>query len=302
MFCSDCGAKLDDGDRFCSSCGSKISPYEMPYVNEPEPVSEPIASKYWNFYNTMEMDSKGMPDVKDGYFVFGDDRLLLSEITGFTTTKKLAADNELLILGNNGKQICIHINGSDLGLARSLLVFPGSIAAMAIDSYKQKLCLQMMRLAPLCGDSVLKRRCYMASEMMHEILMHNGNLYAVSLSLVFNDIYSCFQDYDEDEYPVFFTVSYGTLMTLFSNKRIKTCAGGVVNELVKLTDINAYSYKDMVIELKRIGKKFPLKQNSEQIKMIDSFFEAYHSVSLDSLVEANYGKNRKDICFIQHDK
>jgi uncharacterized membrane protein YhaH (DUF805 family) len=41
MFCSNCGAKLDEGAKFCTNCGAKVDEISFPGQNQPQEIPQP---------------------------------------------------------------------------------------------------------------------------------------------------------------------------------------------------------------------------------------------------------------------
>ncbi len=62
MFCSNCGAPLDEGQRFCSNCGAPVQVFTQDRKQEPEltptPAPEATPEAAWNFENEADFAKK----------------------------------------------------------------------------------------------------------------------------------------------------------------------------------------------------------------------------------------------------
>lgn len=180
------------------------------------PAMATTSNSDWNamdFYHSIQVDTKDLPDIQGEYLVLDDARIRLSEIVTYTW------DNTKFIFGfvdANQQQLSVDFSAKGKGAlkaALSVVSIVGAVAGVspvyyiAGSSYNkgkiERFYKQLMRIAPLCGNEFLQFEGHVAVEMMSAL--KNAHMEDIFRLLGWSTLL------DHGEYPVY--VSHTCFMT-----------------------------------------------------------------------------------------
>lgn len=274
----------------------------MPSVAEDAKRYANRNSDDWYFYNHLQVDATDLPDIEGDYLVSGSKKLLLSDIIKYER-RKVENREMISIFDKNGNCIDMELKSSTVAtmtvLGAALAGGPAGLAigtnaainAQTVEIKNSRIITQLMRIAPLCGDSSLKKQGRQVCELMCAIC---GKYF---YSGIFFPMLDCVKRLEDDEYPIFVggitNEVTGDLVTYFSvtNKKF---AGYEFEDILavdrKGKNTVVFNFKDGK------NKKFAL-HSKEKADTVEKILNYYRQGRIDEFIENEY---KPDLGIVKH--